>query len=110
MPSPKNPSPLDDKSFLRLSAIQRTLAPQSQELDQLDKRVSKLERSQRWRSSSGVDLEPYSHLLRAHLQNLRSSRSTAKPDGAFLRSAIHLVRLLESLTARQPAVVTAKTG
>lgn len=109
MPSHKIPRPVGDKPFLRLSAIQHTLAPQSHELDQLDKRVSKLERTQRWRSS-GVDLEPYSHLLRAHLQSLRSSRSTAKPDRAFLRSAIHLVRLLESLTARAPVTARAKTG
>jgi hypothetical protein len=90
------------------------MAPKSRELDQLEKLVSQLELSQRWRATSGVDLEPYSLLLRTHLQSLRSS-PPARPDGTFLRSALHLVRLLESLgsdpfTAREPVAGRAKTA
>ncbi len=102
-------SPFDGGPFLRLSAIQKAVHPDSKELDRLDGVVTKLERSQRWRSTAQVDLDPYAVLLRSHLRAARAARSSLDP--AFVRTTTRLVELLQRLADAPPtARAHAKAG
>jgi hypothetical protein len=74
--------------------------PGSKELDRLDGVVSKLERSQRWRSTAQVDLDPYAVLLRSHLRAARAGNNVLDP--AFVRTTVRLVELLQHLADAPP--------
>jgi len=93
-------TPLDGGPFLRLSAIQKAVHPDSKELDRLDGVVTKLERSQRWRSTAQVDLDPYAVLLRSHLRAARAAHDAIDP--AFVQTTARLVELLQRLTDAPP--------
>jgi hypothetical protein len=74
--------------------------PDATELDRLDGVVTKLERSQRWRSTAQVDLDPYAVLLRSHLRAARAASSALDPT--FVRTTTRLVELLQHLADAPP--------
>ena len=76
--------------------------PGSKELDRLEGEVSKLERSQRWRSTAQVDLDPYAVLLRSHLRAARAADRTLDPS--FAQTTVRLVELLQRLADAPPRV------
>ena len=94
--------------FLRLESIQGALVQERrQALDALEAMVFKLERLDRWRSTSGVDLDPYTRLLRRHLHAARrefGNHENAGMEECFLSTAYRFAQRLSELS-REPTTV-----
>jgi hypothetical protein len=94
--------------FLRLSSIQDALSEErAQALDQLEAIVFKLERLDRWRSTSSVDLDPYTTMLRRHLNTARrrfGDPANEVEEARFVAAAFRLAQHLRGFS-REPATV-----
>lgn len=97
-------------SFLGFSSIQSAIARErTQALKRLEATVYRLERLDSYRSSSSVDLGPYTGVLRSHLRTARrrfGDTGNTVAEQVFLDAAFRLAQRLHELL---PEPVTVRT-